>query len=90
MELNKPIYLTQHVTAHGAMDRDYEGIGHLALFRESRSRRVIVARVEKNCGPKEEVQYTWLERQSLQAYTQGSVSRSYDLYLDEFGDKVQA
>lgn len=90
MDIQKPIYLTQHVTARGAMDRDYEGTGPLALFRESLSRRVIAVKVERKSGQNEEVQYIWQERQLLQDYIQESENPRFDLYLDEYGNKTQA
>ena len=84
------MHIRLRLGAHGVTDRECEGIGPLALIRESQSRRVIVVRVEKKSGPNQVAQFIWLDRPLPQDFIQGYENTTFDLYYDEFGNKTQA
>ncbi len=86
----KTVYITYQLGAYGVMERGSLGKEVIALLRVSRSRRVIVVKVEEKSGSDQGATFTWLERVSPQAYIRVPEKENFDLYVDSEGDKVQA
>ena len=82
-----------HLGASGVTQRDSSVLDHLALIRESRSKRVTVVKVKEESGYDGVPTFIWLDRVSPQVYTpeyENPEGNQIDLYLDEFDNVVQA
>jgi len=81
------------VGVYGVTERASGVIEHLALIRVSKSRRVIVVKGKERFGLEKVPTFIWLDRVSPQDYIpefENPENDIIDLYLDEYGNKVQA
>ena len=90
VKMEKIVRIRYLLGAFGVMERGSLENEVIALFRVSRSRRVVAVKVERKSGSHQEVIFTSLDRVLRPGCTPVSEKESFDLYLDSEGDKVQA
>ncbi len=88
--MEETVHILYRLGAYGVMERGLLENEVIALFRASRSRRVVVVKVERKSGSHQEVIFTSLDRALRPGCTPVLERESFDLYLDSEGDKVQA
>ena len=83
-------HLLLQLGVRGVMVQGLEDIVPIALIRASQSRRVLVVKVEKKSGLDQVLIFILLDRALHQVFIRVSVKAGFDLYLDEYGNKMQA